>query len=57
MLSNQENGIENIGVALEVFKLTNCEEYLCGSLTFLKRIAEIYDYHHPKLDEIFAAFS
>ncbi len=57
MLSNQENGIENIGVALEVFKLTNCKEYLCGSLTFLKRIAEIYDYHHPKLDEIFAAFS
>ena len=57
MLSNQKNGFEKIKTALKVFEFTDAKEYLYASITYLKQISNIYNFHHPKLDKIFNDFT
>lgn len=57
MLSNQKSGFEKIKTALKVFEFTDAKEYLYASVVYLKQISNIYNFHHPKLDEIFNDFT
>ena len=57
VLSKEETGFKNIEEALQVFKLTDANEYIFASIGFLKRICKIYDYHHPQLDKIYKMYA